>query len=648
MPLPVELPLAKHFSGERLKEIDGYVFERLHALKMQLSDLRDRKITQWRRIYTGMPREKSKSFPWQNASNVIIQLVGSFTDQMLAKWLMAIFGIDPMWEVGVVGQWERTERAEEQRQAAQDWLAFTGLEPGYLNLIPKYQAWGSTVIRYGMGAMKLLPERVVEQVATRVNADGRVEFEEHTRHDGAVAMPLLFEDFMIPLTVAEMERSPFTAQRVRMSKFDLELLKYDKTYDSKAIEEILTYPDRESPEKSTQDIQSDMGARSGAGSEPTSAEWDIYECWYPYSVAGKRFHCISTVHLEQKKTLKRVFNWLPENSLPFIKSVLGYDGERAYGFGFSEMLKDYQEEVSAIHNRRGDAATLANTNVFRVASGSQLDSQFSIFPNAVFNGEKDTFEVIPLGRTANETIKDEQMTLQLATDRAGIGPSSSGGGAGTINKKNAYSAMGTYAVMQEGDTRANLAKTGFKHSHYTLGRLKLLFDSNFGISEKDLKAFGKQAEDLKKAMENVRQKRLALPIRAATGSINKEVEKQNLMLLLNNHRAHWQQQAQILQALQSPMMGPEQKDYLWQTFLAANLLMAKIDRDFGIPDPSAILPAPAGGEVKAQLAHEQAKHQAATEAVQQIMQSRGQPGAMQLPAPAAPPPPQGTEGAPVQ
>jgi len=617
------MPLSKHFGKDRLTEIEKYVDERLESLVQSLSDLRERKITKWRRIYQGMPLEKTKSFPWQNASNVVIQVVGSFSDQMLAKWLMSIFGMDPLWQVLVNGQWEREEKAEEQRQAVQDWLVFSGLEPGYLNLLPKYQAWGSTVIRYGLGAMKIMPERTVEKVASFEDSSGRVMFNDFVKHDGPVALPLLFEDFLIPLTVSELERSPFTAQRVRMSKFEMEALLYDPTYDKEAIKEILKTPDREGPEQIERDLQVDQGVQSGDSGGPAAKVWDVYECWFPYQMLGRRFSIIYTYHKGTRKTMKRVFNWLPENSLPFVKSVLGYDGERSHGFGFCEMLKDYQEEVSAIHNRRGDASTLSNTNIFRIESGSQLDAQFSVFPNAIFSGPEGAFEAIPLGRSAQETIKDETMTLNLATDRAGIGPSSSGSGSGTINKKNAYSAMGTYAVMQEGDTRANLSKTGFKHSHYSLGRLKILFDANFGIPERDIAAFGKQGKSLKLALENIRKKRLVLPIRAATGSINKEVEKQNEMLLLNNHRAHWQMQIQLLQTLQSPMMNAQQKDYLWQTFLAANMLMAKIDKDFGFEDPSAILPVPAGAEEQAQITHQQALQETVQQIVQTMMQNGG-------------------------
>ena len=648
MPLPVELPISKHFNEYRLKEIDKYVEDRLTSLTGSLRQLREDKITQWRRIYTGMPREKSKSFPWQNASNLVIQLVGSYVDQLKAKFLMSIFGMDPLYEISLSGEWKREDHAEEQRTALQEWRGYTALEPTKLNLLHKYEAWAATTIKYGLGAMKLLPERKVEQVAAS-QSNGRIIFEEYTRYDGPVALPLIFEDFLIPLTVSEIERSPFTAQRARMSEFDLMAMKYDRSYDKTAVQKVLDAgPDRVGPDRPTQQLQQDQGTQSDPSGE-TAKEWDIYECYFPYPVNGKTFQLIYTYHLATRTRLKAVFNWLPENSIPYVKAVLGYDGERSYGFGFCEMLKDYQEEVSAIHNRRGDASTLSNTNIFRIASGTQLDAQFSVFPNAVFPGEAGSFESIPLGRQANETIKDETMTLQLATDRAGVGPSSSGSGSGTVNKKGGYSAMGTYAVMQEGDTRANLNKTSFKQAHILLGRLATVYDSHFGISKRDMESRGRQGMWLKDALESFKNDRMAMLIGAATGSVNKEVEKQNLMLMLNNWRAHIQMVPQMLAAVENPMLSPMQKDYLMQAILAGNMLMTKILKEFNVQDPSAVLPEPAGLQVQADQGHQKIMHEQAQQIAQQMLQSRQQQGGPpqgQLPAQAGGEQPQPNGAAP--
>lgn len=626
MPVPVEIPLSKELSKTQLAEIDTYWKERMKSLKHSLTEIRGEKVSQMRKIYYGTPREKTKSFPWQNASNVVVQLVGSYIDQFTAKVVMATAGSDPLFVAGLMGEWNREEKAEEQREAIQDWLSFSGMEPSHLNLMMKYPIWIRTFAKYGLGAVKLLPELVVEKVAESYSSEGGVSFKNFVRHDGPVCLNLMFEDFMIPGTQKELERYPIVAQRAVMEKFEVERFLDDETFNKKNVIEILKSPDRQGPEKTIREIEDGQGIKSDDGG-PNSDQWDIYESYFPYTVNGQRFHVIYTGHLESGKPLKRVFNWLPENSIPYLVARLGSDGERAYGFGFCEMLKDYQEEVTAIHNRRGDASTLANTNLLRAGDGTQLDSNFSIYPNALITGPEGSIEVIPLGRTANETIKDEQQTLQLATDRAGIGPSSSGAGSGTVTKKGQYSALGAFPIMQEGNTRSNLNITEFRTSHYMLGRMKLLFDAHFGVRDKDIMALGQKGKYLKKALDNVREGRIHLPIRAATGSVNKEIEKQNEMLLLNNLRAHGQQIAQLLQAAANPQNPPEIMHFLLTFAQSSTFVMRRICKDFGIEDPSAAVP-----ELLSTITEritqieKQVEMQKAQQIAQQIQQRQQQPG----------------------
>lgn len=592
MPIPAEIPCSKVFSSERIDNMHGYARDRIQSLVRGLRELRETKINRWRKVYYGIPREKTKSFPWQNASNVVIQLVGSYVDQLVAKIVMGSVAMEPLYVAELVGEFDKKVRAEDQRLAVEDWLAYRAMEPTQINYLPKAVIWIRNMVRYGMGVIKLAPERKIEQI---VEQNG--EFRDFVRHNGPVCYPLMFEDWLMPPTTIEFERSPFCAQRSRMERFDIEAMRYDLSYNRSIVSEALKNPTRQGPDLNQQQIENETGAKLDTGN-PVVDQWDVYECHYSYQVSGKVFQIISTCiadeTAENPRWVKDVFRWFPDNALPYVGARLGSDGERAYGMGFCEMLKDYQEEVTAIHNRRGDASTLANTNLIRVDTGQQIDTQFSIFPNAVIPGAKDSVEIIPLGRTANETIKDEGMSLQLAQDRAGVGPSSSGAGGGTVSKKGTYSAMGTFATMQEGNTRANLNITEFRQAHYTFGRLILLYDSNFGIEKKDIQAMGKQGKFLERALENVKDGRIILPIRAATGSVNKEIEKQNLMLLLNNWRAHVQMVSGIMSQIQNPMAPPELKEYMLETIVAGNTLMARICRDFNLPDPSSILPEPIG------------------------------------------------------
>lgn len=617
MPIPSEIPVSLVFSDERVKDIEGYSRERIQSLVRGLRGIREEKINKWRKVYNGTPREKTKSFPWQNASNVVIQLVGSYVDQLVAKIVMGSVAMDPLFVTQLVGEFPKDERAEDQRVSVQEWLAYRMLEPSQVNYLPKAVIWIRNMVRYGFGAIKLIPEKDVEQV---IQEGGT--FRDFVRHNGPVAYPIMFEDFLMPSTTIELERSPFIAQRSRLERFEIEAMRHDPSYERSKITEALKSPTRQGPDRNQQQIENETGAKMDTGN-PVVDQWDVYECYFPYHVGGKKFHLISTCitddNAENPRFIKSVFNWLPENALPYMGARLGSDGERAFGFGFCEMLKDYQEEVTAIHNRRGDASTLANTNLIRIDTGQQIDSNFSIFPNATIPAAKDAVEVIPLGRTANETIQDEEMSLQLAQDRAGVGPSSSGSGGGTVNKKGSYSAMGTFATMQEGNTRANLNVTEFRQSHYCLGRLALLYDAHFGVDARDMKALGKRTQYLEKALENVKEGRIILPIRAATGSVNSEIEKQNLMLLLNNWRGHVQMVSQLMQQTSNPMAPPEYTDYLLNVILASNVLMTKICRDFNVPDPSAILPEPLGIQDKTDEIQDQHRKEQMKKALQLSM-----------------------------
>lgn len=617
MPIPVEIPVSSLFPKERIDDIEGYAKDRIQSLVRGLRGIRETKISQWRKIYYGIPREKTKSFPWQNSSNVVIQLVGSFVDQLAAKIVMGSVAMDPVFSAQLVGDFPKADRAEDQREAVEEWLAYRMLEPSQVNYLPKAVIWIRNMVRYGFGCIKLIPEKQIE-VVVQQNGETR----NFTRSNGPVAYPLMFEDWLMPPTTIELERAPFVSQRSRLERFDVQAMLRDPSYDRKVVQEVLKSPTRQGPDRNQQQIENETGAKMDTGN-PVVDQWDAYESYFPYSVAGQKFRLVSTCFCDDQgdnpRFVKHVFNWLPENTLPYIGARLGSDGERAYGFGFCEMLKDYQEEDTSIHNRRGDASTLANTNLIRIDTGQQIDTQFSIFPNATISSVKDGIEVIPLGRTANETIKDEQMTLQLAQDRAGVGPSSSGAGGGTVNKKGSYSAMGTQAVMQEGNTRANLNVTEFRLSHYSFGRLALLYDSNFGVEDRDIRALGKMGPHLQKALDNVRDGRIILPIRAATGSVNKEIEKQNLMLLLNNHRAHGQLVLQLLQAVANPMAPPEYVHYILSFIQASDVLFAKICRDFNVPDPSSILPDVLGIQDKIDNIEDQDKARKLQEAIRRSL-----------------------------
>jgi hypothetical protein len=586
MPLPVFIPLEKHFDSDTREEILRHVDKNCTGLLTQWQELRTSKISSWRKVYRATPREKYKSFPWKNAANLVPGVVASFADQLTARLVMGLYGTDPLFPAGLVGTFGEDEQAEEQRNAVETFLSQMGKSPSELNLFYNQCAWLSNGVKYGFSVLKSPWETVVEQIA--LDGSSGVVFEDFIKSDGPKPTPLLFEKFLCPLNVAEFEQAPFLAQIVTLNELDLRNRVAQKIYRKEDVEALLKSPDRFGPDQAQRETQNDIAG--GSTSSEIDKEWDLYECYFPYIHNGKRFHIIYTYHKLSKTMMRSGFNFFPQNSLPFRMFRLGTDGESILGMGFCSMLGMYQEEIAQIHNQRRDSGTLANTTIIRASRSSQLDTNFSIYPMAVLPGEDGEYEFMPVGRAMTETIKEEQMTLQLATDRAGVGPASSGSGAGTVNKKGSYSAMGSFATSQEGNTRANLHQTTSRFAHLSLGNDLLRLYAHFGVTESKLKSMGKMGEHLKMALENVKKGRLWIPIYAATGSINKEIEKQNLMLLLQQFRAHYQTTAQMMAAVDSPMTPSDVKAYTMKVIGAGNVLMTRIAKDFGIEDPSRILP----------------------------------------------------------
>lgn len=288
--------------------------------------------------------------------------------------------------------------------------------------------------------------------------------------------------------------------------------------------------------------------------------------------------------------MRAIYNFYPDNEEPFRMARLGYDDDGLLGYGYAEMLEHYQEEIATKHNQRNDAGTLRNTSIARVSRASKLDSIFSLYPGAVVPGEQNEIEIMQLGSAAESTVPEEQMSLQLAERRAGIDMGIQASGGGTQNpRKGVYSAMGTFSVMQQSNKRSNLRTTDMRYSHISLGRLVLKLYAYFGLGDKG-RIFGKNEKFLVKALEAVKSGRLNFPVRASTASINRELEKQNDMLLVNVLRQHHMGIAQLMQSVVGGQVPPPLAKYLVKTIRSSDALMHQVLRNFGHDDTSRLLP----------------------------------------------------------
>lgn len=584
-------PVKVDMNGTGIKDtLEPFIFDNCVVLDEQWAEYINTKLPEYRRVIAGRPLETKKSFPWERASNIVVQLVGASVSTLRAKIIASIYEMSPLWPVGVVGTWDTSNQAEEQRAALETFLSTCGLSTEYLDLYRVENLWCYDMIGLGQSVVKIPYEKEIEY--SKISIAGAEPVDTPITKEGPIVEKIPAEDFQADIKCPTLKRAPFKRHILHFDKQRLLARKYSKAYDAALVDKILQSPDSAGP--SAEEVEKWQKEGFDVSKIPSGAYWNICECWFTYWVGDRKYRMIASYHQKSRTILRCVYNWYPDNEEAFVMARMGFEKDGLLGRGYADLLKDYQEEVTVGHNQRVDKRTLLNTNIFRVGPNTRFDSQFRFRPMMTIVANEGDFAAIPLGQnTYPDSVNDEMLTLKLGEDLTGVGQSTSGMGglgSGTVGKTTgAYSSMGTYSVMQDGNKRVAQNITDFKYAHMELGRMAAKFYAHFG-ADGIASQFGLQETLIKEALDNLIGKKLFFPIKAATASINREVEKQNYLLLEGQLQRFYTAQGQLIQAADNPQCDPVLKNYLIGVMGANNSLMTKILKAFDLDDVSKLLP----------------------------------------------------------
>ena len=450
-----------NFGSDTDEEMDKYVEGQIEFLINSHQDLHKNRIPKWRKLYLGIPAEETRSFPWPNAANTIVQVVGEIVDTIAARVLGLLYATHPLWVFQDFRKFnpdsaDAFERANRERSTLEDFMDLVGDEPSELDLYRLEGLWYTDAARLGTAFLKVGFEHNVE--VTNVgytSSKSKVQGDESTIYSGPRVHKLRHEDVALTPDAPTPGEAEFVYQVRTLRRKALEERGFTGAYDRAAVDKIIQTPDRQSPSSQKKEELQDQGIVV-RGDFNATAEWDIYECYYSWWHNKRKYRIIDSYHKGTKTKMRRVFNFLPDNELPILRARMGYRTDGMYGHGMAELLERYQEELSTVHNQRLDNATAANTRALRVSPRARnLDSNVELYPMALLVGEKDDIEAIAIADVYPSSFQNESMTMGLVQSRAGITPAISGsGGGGPMSKKTGvYSAMGTLATMQESNSR---------------------------------------------------------------------------------------------------------------------------------------------------------------------------------------------------
>lgn len=576
-----------------------YVIDNTKFWLQRTKNYRENTLQDYAKVYKGTPKNKAKNEPWPNAANNVIQLAATQCDQLLSR-IMAIYMVDPLWPVkalGDLGDDGREGYANDQQQVLEEFLGNAALDSEELDMYRTEQVWWSSTVRNGTGVIKLpyqylTEERLVDGAAFD-DATAKAQFKTYVKHDGPRPVNVPLNKFVNNLNYPKLSDSPLKFEIMTLSKFQMEEYGERGIWKKEDIATIISQPDRTGPDMLQEWQLQQQGIQSGMGTDTKAdAEYDIIECWFDWWHNGSKFSCCAQFHIKSNTRLISFYNFYPENMCVFEDAKLAYDDDQYLGYGLVEMLQGYQDEVSTTHNQRTDAGTLNNTTAFRINKNSKLHSILTFYPGVMVPADKDEIERLDTSNGHANNTDSEQLTMAYAKERSGVDPAMGGTGGGIVNsKRGIYSASGTYAAMQQQNNRTSLRISDMRDAHTRAGNKIAKLYAHFGMGDK-LRQYNRKAETLKKAFDSIKSGQLGLLIRPSSASINKEMEKQNDILLSQNLERLYAGDAQIIQSLSTQGLPPELKDYYIQVLRAKNQFMKRLMRNFGYSDIDAMIPVP--------------------------------------------------------
>lgn len=511
------------------------------------------------KLYLGEPKTKTKDFPWRNASNLVIPLVGITVDSVLARVVNTIFGVEPFWTV--TSGPKQLGLIHKDIETFMDWSAKTELK-----LYKQIKSWSLETVLDGWSWLKAYWEIVFHQ---RFENGRWVLYP--SRQPKVCHIPLI--DILPQYGVDNEKEGDFFAQRVRWTDANLRR-KSEKVYSY--IEEVIANKDDQNLRRQA------YGLNEGVVREKVNT---AYECWIDWAFGAKKSiiaPIVVTYHAPTRKIMRAMHNPLHIGQRPFIKGRFVEIRGQAKGLGLARQLKSLQAEISTIHNQQVDNATLANTRFF-IGKRGQIKSDTRVWPGKVILTQDPGKDFIPmqLGEVYNSMKSLEITAMSYAERRSGVSDYTLGRESTVIGDR--ATATGTLAILQEGNRRFDLNVRDLRDSLQDLGYL--LLELNHQYRPRGMATFlqgssGESVEVLLDLPPDFSAASLGLELTASTGTINRQVEQAGLLQFLGVLTQNLQLGQQAAFLLGNPEVPAMAKEYTMKAMEGITNIVKRIAQTF--------------------------------------------------------------------
>ena len=503
------------------------------------------------------PAKPMKTFPWKGASNLTVPVIGSMVDTIFPRIHATVFSPST-----IVSIEEWPEELAEHAKAWEDMLQW--IFTNEVNLPRVADSWFMEMIIHGTSVVKLTWERL-ERERRKYDSEGNIvtrQTEVIRNQPWLEHVPL--QDLYIPFTARSIADAEIVAHRLHPTWGHLKLREMNGLY--KNVDNIQNYTAIQSDEYTAHRERLE-------NKEPSIIDRidDVYECWLDFDLdnQGVVEPLLATFHLPSRTLLRVQPNPYNHARKPFREIVYFPRHNRFYGVGLARQLMVIQDEISTIHNQRIDSSTIANSRIWVVIAGSRADQSFQgAAPGLKVTADaQDEIAPLQMGDVGQSMIEGERIAFQIAQQRSGVSDFVSGMDSGGSDRQTATQFT---TKLQQALTRFNWTLEQVRDAITDIAAMTTDLYAQFG-TDNDAKfamVLGERSDLVREFLKESAEfaptlsAALSLQVTASSASVNKAVEQQNLLGLIQilNQQIS-QYEMPLIQLIMNPQLPPQIKDY---------------------------------------------------------------------------------------
>ena len=412
----MEYPKNIILDKETEERLISYLREELFNHEGERSGFLD-DLAHYQQSYWADPGFEEFTFPFQNASKIIVPLNAIAVEAIHARTMTTMFGLSQFISAKATNP--------DWTDAATPFERFFDHE--LLHNLKVYKVLDNIILeleKYGTGVGKAGYEKIIKYAIRDV---GGVEEEFPVIiKDGASLDPVPLGRVLMPYTANDMQDAPWCGEEHSETPYVFKQLVESGLLYEDAFEKVESWVNTLSTasgqnENKQEDTQASLENRVAVW--PDRLGW--VELWMAFNVDGnddgKEREIVVHFHKDSNQLLSIRNNWHTDLRRPYRKGIYFPVEHRWAGLGICKQNDQFQDEVTTRTRQQMDNATLANVRMIKVSRLSGIGPGEPIFPGKIWSVDDmthvDTFQLGEIYPSAYNTI---QQAITFSQMRSGV------------------------------------------------------------------------------------------------------------------------------------------------------------------------------------------------------------------------------------